>query len=52
MKGRRIEGRRTGCFKCNKGFVIRGVMTDLIHIIPVGDETGFYEVLESENATF
>lgn len=52
MKERGIEGRRTGCFECNKDVVIRGVTTDLIHIIQVGDETGFYEVLKSENAIF
>ena len=52
MKERGIEEKKTGCFECNKGFVIRGVMTDFIHIIPVGDETGFYEVLKSENATY
>ena len=36
----------------NTKFVIEGVMPDLLHVIPIGDDTVLDGVLEGENTTF
>ena len=38
-------------FRSDTEFVVESVMPDLFHIIPVGDDTVFNGVLESENTT-
>ena len=36
----------------NTQFVVEGVMPDLLHIVPVGDDTMFNGVFQSQNTTF
>merc|ERR1719249_405117 len=36
---------------CNTEFIVEGVMPDLLHIIPVGDDTVFNGVLQGEDTS-
>merc|ERR1712088_142473 len=36
---------------CNTEFIVEGVMPDLLHIIPVGDDTVFNRVLQGEDTS-
>merc|ERR1712186_266590 len=37
--------------RCNTEFIVEGVMPDLLHIIPVGDDTVFNGVLQGEDTS-
>ena len=39
-------------FRSNTQFVVEGVMPDLLHVIPVGDDTVLDRVFHRQNTTF
>jgi hypothetical protein len=39
-------------FWCNTKFIVESVVPDFFHIVPVGDNTVFDRVLESQDTTF
>lgn len=53
--GLRVEGRfgkkYRVLFRSNTEFVIEGVMPDLLHVVPVGDDAVLDRVLESQDTT-
>jgi hypothetical protein len=38
-------------FRCNTELIVEGVMPDLLHVVPVGDDTVLNGVLQSEDTT-
>ena len=36
-------------FRCNTQFVVEGVVPDLLHVVPVGDDTVLNGVLQSQD---